>query len=1439
MKKVLLVILGVLGVSGLAFAGLSDITRYKSFSSGSLLTAAELNSLQDHFVDAHNLVVDYFPGDSLKVKIHLADTLLSFSISKIVVKDPLTSFDATDSLFYHRAHIYRANLDSMYIGGVPIVGFVGGATAGRRVFWSYARMDTVNINDSLTVRPGAKVVFVAGSVFSVAGIDADTINVDSLTLSGSGKMTALAGSDIAFQAGTTFSATRVNGDTINVDSLTLSASSKATALAGSNIAFQAGSTFSATRINGDTLNVDSLTVTPGGNVSLPAGVVSALARINGDTINVDSLTLSANSKMSALAGSNLSLLAGSTLATARVNGDTVNVDSLTLSANAKATALAGSNTAFKAGSVFSATGIDADSINVDSLTLSASSKTTALAGSNIAFQAGTTFSTTRVNGDTINVDSLTLSGSSKTTALAGSDIALQAGSTFTATGVNTDSINVDSLTLSANGKATALPGSNTAYQAGSVFSATAIDADTINVDSLTLSANAKATALPGANIAFQAGSTFSSAAADIDTLKNNVLVQNQSRVDDLQRAYLAPDSTVVAWRDTTIAISAKNIVGVNLFDPAQCWNYDAFRAAETNTSLWRVDATRVPDVGMWVSSTAGDSISLVDVATGLRTRVYLKAVNNVLGNVATNDMAYQDGSLWLGEAGTLTRIDELQDAATQWTTSGQYDYKARLSSRNAASGYLLLNASPAIVNNTVNAVAVTRSPWPFHVDRLGRRLQYWVAGTANEASAASYNSLGSLNIYDSNWSGNSRISRSLSITPKGLWVEIANNTVLDWVGSFFPWLITADGYGGYFTYHNARTGAEKLRWSSATVMSSVAALDGASGSGNDSPRIFAAADSGLYILDAKAGDNTNGSKQEINARYVSPVMVGNVMCAWSPASTAEVSGRGFAVIRADSSELPSRAYAANAPLGAAWTFNGSNQKVYVNDHDSLTFLVGQPMSISLWIKKTSIWQKPLAQKFGQGHYEWRLFGGDNDLLYFDLYNNDDVSSNIGRKWTTEVPSGIWLHIVATYNGGTTSASLALWVNGVRVDNADDNNNSFTGMTNTTAPLCIGGSRDGLYYNGSMTPPVITREVLTQQQIEDEYRRGLAMIQSPYADTLFTNAVKKVKVNPYSGDMLLVQAGSVSLRDRYGAMIDTFACSTCGTLSDGDFLRVAGVDSLGGGIVFGGATGTRVIVPDPRVYDAAAYRYPYKDYTISSPAVVDSAGYGDFWTLDDALAATNLQGLREVSVKRGTYAPTTISQSKMVVTGSGKQTVISNTGATTRVPMLISGDSVQVRDLTAYSAPGGAGGDSSAVRINGDHNRLERVTVNDADRNAFQIQSGADNNILVDCAVADADSNAIRSTGKYTQIRGGTFTGGVMGLRLDGVVNSAIGAVFSGGGTSVAVAATADSAILIGNKIRGITEVHIGAVKAIVDRNVLTNATYVDYGTGTIDSTNAQ
>jgi len=134
---------------------------------------------------------------------------------------------------------------------------------------------------------------------------------------------------------------------------------------------------------------------------------------------------------------------------------------------------------------------------------------------------------------------------------------------------------------------------------------------------------------------------------------------------------------------------------------------------------------------------------------------------------------------------------------------------------------------------------------------------------------------------------------------------------------------------------------------------------------------------------------------------------------------------------------------------------------YVNlgDHDLWT-PGSQGFSVSLWARldAASGSGRELIGKYEEGGREWAFAhraGSPYQLRFFAF----DLSAWAYRGRTAEDDSpqddGEWHHFVGTYDGGTSCSGFAIYVDARRIDTADYQSGSFTGVENTGADLQIG------------------------------------------------------------------------------------------------------------------------------------------------------------------------------------------------------------------------------------------------------------------------------------------------------------------------------------------------------------------------------------------------
>lgn len=178
------------------------------------------------------------------------------------------------------------------------------------------------------------------------------------------------------------------------------------------------------------------------------------------------------------------------------------------------------------------------------------------------------------------------------------------------------------------------------------------------------------------------------------------------------------------------------------------------------------------------------------------------------------------------------------------------------------------------------------------------------------------------------------------------------------------------------------------------------------------------------------------------------------------------------------------------------TLDGDDHARYP-DSDNHSFTVAgqdQPFSAGGWVylNSNTTSNKSIMYK-GMGSplaLEWAIKcanGTANDPTF--VLFNPGVTQYIGRRTGSAIPTGQWVHVFGTYSGNESPTGIKVYVNGVQADTANINTGSYTGMSNTAAPLLIGGSDVDEYINGLVDDPRVYFYALSAAEVSKLYSAG--------------------------------------------------------------------------------------------------------------------------------------------------------------------------------------------------------------------------------------------------------------------------------------------------------------------------------------------------------------
>lgn len=181
----------------------------------------------------------------------------------------------------------------------------------------------------------------------------------------------------------------------------------------------------------------------------------------------------------------------------------------------------------------------------------------------------------------------------------------------------------------------------------------------------------------------------------------------------------------------------------------------------------------------------------------------------------------------------------------------------------------------------------------------------------------------------------------------------------------------------------------------------------------------------------------------------------------------------------------------------SFTFDGIDDLVDYGSASNLSFgnsTTDSPFSISCWFKLQTVgatkWlvTKRLIASSSASKYEYLLFVGSSGAVGFQLYDANSVVRRARQSSASIISADTWYNLVGTYNGvGGTNADLGIkiYLNGLRVDNTSNNNNTYVAMHDTSESLKIGQETDG-----NVDEVAVFNSELSQPDIDAIYGTGV-------------------------------------------------------------------------------------------------------------------------------------------------------------------------------------------------------------------------------------------------------------------------------------------------------------------------------------------------------------
>ena len=178
----------------------------------------------------------------------------------------------------------------------------------------------------------------------------------------------------------------------------------------------------------------------------------------------------------------------------------------------------------------------------------------------------------------------------------------------------------------------------------------------------------------------------------------------------------------------------------------------------------------------------------------------------------------------------------------------------------------------------------------------------------------------------------------------------------------------------------------------------------------------------------------------------------------------------------------------------SFEFDGTDDFVDCGDNDNLSFgntSCDFPFTFSVWAKVDNLnsGHSLIEKQDASNNREYVFFIGSDGAIYNNIYSNGVALNRRGRKTSTGLISiNTWYHIVMTYDGqGGTNASdgIKIYLDDLRVDNANNQKNSYVAMRNTSNPFKIGE-----FINGNMDEVAVFNSELSASDVTTIYNNGV-------------------------------------------------------------------------------------------------------------------------------------------------------------------------------------------------------------------------------------------------------------------------------------------------------------------------------------------------------------
>ena len=177
--------------------------------------------------------------------------------------------------------------------------------------------------------------------------------------------------------------------------------------------------------------------------------------------------------------------------------------------------------------------------------------------------------------------------------------------------------------------------------------------------------------------------------------------------------------------------------------------------------------------------------------------------------------------------------------------------------------------------------------------------------------------------------------------------------------------------------------------------------------------------------------------------------------------------------------------------------DGTDEEFDVADHAD--FSTATAMSVMALVKLTTSADSTICGVWdANSKREWRLYFDSSGYPTFAVYDEGNAAQ-LGRQDQTDIGTASYHTIIATFDGGTSSANIKVYVDGLATDDANvEVGSGYTDQVDSGAALDVFFNEDGAsaaenYYDGAASLIAMTKKELSADEAWNIHQicRGLA------------------------------------------------------------------------------------------------------------------------------------------------------------------------------------------------------------------------------------------------------------------------------------------------------------------------------------------------------------